>query len=378
LSVTIPIQIKTPHITTLPIGSDVFQYHELTQNNDQESGSTLSGGNAIDPNNSSPVDGNFQFTNTYQYMVVSGTQSVSVDFVPSDTNAYNTVTFDISINVVPPAPASLEFNSNNQSYLFSLDSGFNIDNNDFTIEWQQYLISSDYDMQFYFLSENFGAYIDVSASQLNIILPSNIYTYPLDLENHFVGKWNYYVLSRKDGHITIFINGQILDSFANTDTIYNDDSPFFIGNVAGPYFNGYLYGFVYNNSVGLYDASNVPYFPTSLPATNPISIPAFNNNDYTAVLTGQAFGGSASRHHDILNNNVGLNGPVPIYYTPTTSNVYDASTMLSSENDNVNPHYITRSFNLPNSLDKITNNSLITRLKQYLTNQPQVVIITHA
>jgi hypothetical protein len=365
VTVQVNPQTITPTISENPTASNITQYHQLcNQCNDHQPGSELSGGKAVNPGTNHQVPGKFQFSNEYQYMDDSGTKTVSVDFIPDDTDTYNTVTFDIEIKVLPPIPASMVFDA--QSSLLLQDHAFEIGNNDFTIEWQQYLIDTTSEMVYFFLYGDFGA--SIIDNSFNFITPSNTESFYLDPEL-YVNKWAYFSISRKNQYIYIFVNGSLFHSFPNADNISIDPPLFYIGHGL---FNGFMYGFVYNNYEGLYDETNLPQDPKITIPT----LPVFNNLDYALVLCGEAFGGSAPRSQDVLNINVGLNGPVPNY---NSTDIVDDITLWNGEhNPNLQDLIIKKTpIRVINSHDRIRNFNNNISCKKIKTGLPYVAKIIH-
>jgi len=292
ISVNIEVVRPTlPIIRTKPTASPIIQYHRLVTGNDNESGSAINGGSVIDINGY-PVSGSFFFTNPTQYMDVLGSQTVSVYFVPDSPYYYNVSGILIKIEVVEPTPKSMYFDSDIESSLYIYDQALNIDTNDFTIEWHQYITENGSQYIYAFSYLDLTSYIDISTNTFYFKTPQSS-TSISSAQYTFLNVWNHIAISRKGGKIYIFINGKLVISFNNTENIYNEYSYFYIGRE----FNGYIYGFVYNNQIGLYDASNVPVYPKT-------SLPAFNDPSYALILTGEVFGGVVARNNDIINNNV--------------------------------------------------------------------------
>ena len=332
LSVTVQVNpLPRPFITAYPSASDIVQYHRIIGTYDGEPGSTLSGGSAVDPSNHTiTIPGTFDFTTQNQYMDVSGIHRVSVTFQPNDTNTYSTAIFDISINVVPNIPASMVFNGNN-SFDVSVDNGLDIGTNDFTVEWQQYYQVTDPQdpiiCLFSFYYEVFGAFISVASNQFGFFVGNQQFVFPLR-PSVYVNTWAYFSISRKNGIISVFLNGQLMGSIEYSDaiTFVHDDDALFVGSSENNNqyefptgsFGGYIYGFLYNSSVGLYDDQHPPHFP-------PSHLPAFNDPTYALVLTGDVFGGYSTRHENTFNINVGLEGPVPTYGIVDDNTLWNAT-----------------------------------------------------
>ena len=220
---------------------------------------------------------------------------------------------------------------------------------------------------FSFQYATFGAFISVTSNQFGFFVGNQQIIFPIDPAT-YINTWCYFSISRKNGIIYVFLNGQLMGLVEYYDSITFDGDALFVGISSGNQyefsimpFGGYMYGFVYNSSVGLYDAENSPQFP-------PSQLPEFDDPSYALILTGDVFGGYATRDNNTYNVNVGLNGPVPTY------GIIDDNTLWNATNN----ENLT-SINIQAPIIQMTNSHSVLQTRTshsqtLFTNLPRTVI----
>lgn len=208
-------------------------------------------------------------------------------------------------------PTSLYFQGFSNSFLtLPYDSTMQFGTGDYTIQWFQYLTSSNpYQRLFqHGHYDGFSSTVTIGTSLEYDTYTQNRAFYYWEPNANFVttltpdlylNNWIHIAITRTSGTTRFFVNGNLVNKFINDNTNFSYGGPiqFIIGNESiktdDSAYGGYLFGFCWTKGVSFYTTDSPFAVPSSLPAAD---------SNTVLILTGDGFSGSLGS--TITNNNV--------------------------------------------------------------------------
>ncbi len=230
----------------------------------------------------------------------------STAFTGTGTTLTNTssVSWSSSVPTITDPMSSLSLNGvisfpYANGYLSRLsDSDFNLGSGDFTIEWHQYLTTTElatsyshrayiFDLDYTAAIKQISVYYDSALEKIVLFYRVNGSTsYTIGYQvNNIRDRWSHFALSRHNGTLYLYQNGYSLsatkidDAFSLADFSTGSSGSFYIGTdkalTSNYFFNGYLSNFRLSVGIARHTTADAPFTP-------PTSV--FTTDVYTKLL----------------------------------------------------------------------------------------------